>query len=311
MKLNFDINKGPDRKWRFRIVALNGEIMATSEPYESKDECVKRVRQLAGLIRRGDTPSALESKMSSDTSIEDINEKAPALDKSVGELTDEAWAFVEEVFHKNPYVEDRIKNEWEIVRLTQDFWDKYPSSSRREDRWKRDEVDANIQRRGRQWATARMSLKLGPELLRNVEEFEKKPVDEFVREMTEFFEEKRHWSALFDYSPQGRRWQVFEEFWTEKYPFLEQVRKRLGYCPSKAWFTMSETRKLMRVRLRSLEEGVYESITEKLVEEARRRNKISYTPAEIRDFLHGEGLLDTPARFQKQLEIEVNNRLKG
>ena len=42
----FEMYKGAGGKFRFRLIAPNGEIIATSEAYQSKDSCKKGIESV-------------------------------------------------------------------------------------------------------------------------------------------------------------------------------------------------------------------------------------------------------------------------
>ena len=46
MAAKFVLNKGPTGKYRFNLVATNGQIIATSEAYESKASALKGIESV-------------------------------------------------------------------------------------------------------------------------------------------------------------------------------------------------------------------------------------------------------------------------
>jgi len=53
-KPKYEIYKDKGGKFRFRLVASNGEIIATSEAYESKTECINGVKSVTENSRKAD-----------------------------------------------------------------------------------------------------------------------------------------------------------------------------------------------------------------------------------------------------------------
>jgi len=47
--VTIELFKDVDKSWRFHIVADNGQIIATSEAYSSKRQCMDTVKSLLGL----------------------------------------------------------------------------------------------------------------------------------------------------------------------------------------------------------------------------------------------------------------------
>jgi uncharacterized protein YegP (UPF0339 family) len=46
MPAKFEINKDKAGKYRFNLIAANGEIIASSEAYESKDSCKNGIQSV-------------------------------------------------------------------------------------------------------------------------------------------------------------------------------------------------------------------------------------------------------------------------
>ena len=44
--MKFEIRRSADRQWYFILKARNGEIIATSETYKSKESCKKGIRSV-------------------------------------------------------------------------------------------------------------------------------------------------------------------------------------------------------------------------------------------------------------------------
>lgn len=42
----FNIKRTTDQKWMFNLVSGNGEIVATSETYSTKQACLKEIRRI-------------------------------------------------------------------------------------------------------------------------------------------------------------------------------------------------------------------------------------------------------------------------
>jgi len=45
----YEIFKGNDKQWYWRLIAKNGEIVAQSEAYKRKDSVVKAIRRMPEL----------------------------------------------------------------------------------------------------------------------------------------------------------------------------------------------------------------------------------------------------------------------
>jgi len=47
IEAHFKIHRGRTGKWRFNLIAVNGEIVATSEHYTTKAKCIKGIHAVA------------------------------------------------------------------------------------------------------------------------------------------------------------------------------------------------------------------------------------------------------------------------
>lgn len=213
--------------------------------------------------------------------------------KSVDELAEEAFRYLEKLHEQNPGDLDLL-NVFDINEILQDFRGKhYPGLEDNFTRIKRRKVAEAVH-------TKMRIKKLSKEEKQKLEEFQKKTCEELADEIASFFE-KLYPSSLFDdrlSSPNA----VFKEFWSKRYPFLHDLylgevhEKRIG------------AQRLAIAKLPEVKKRVFECIVKDFVEWAENKNKTSVTHNEILNRLKEKGLY-FPKAARDILYADINERL--
>lgn len=234
--------------------------------------------------------------------------------RSIDDLVEEALTYLEELYNRHPRDMSLTVSYADIDRILYGFWDsRYPSARfghspysnfywvkmRKVNeavvpRWRKRVFDAKYER----------SSPSEKEKMRGLKEFLEKKSEELAEEIIRFFEEKDHWPALFDHSPQGRRRVIIEKFWSKRYPGARNKSELGGH---KWW----EVKELVDAKLPKLEKQVYNLILSDSLKLAKIKKKTSITKPEIREMLKTWGVFETPKRLEDDLFKDINARAQS
>jgi tetratricopeptide (TPR) repeat protein len=132
----------------------------------------------------------------------------------------------------------------------------------------------------------------------------KKPSNVLAEDVIEYFKKPDNLWAIFDRSGQGGRKIISERFWRETYPeFVKTPFDPLQFEID--W----DFRKKRDDLIQEVESKSYRIIVEKFREWATKKGLTRVSKNDERIFLIDANLENTPARFQKELLIDVNNQL--